>query len=523
MRQLFITLCYSAVLLILEVIYRKLFNISSIERYFESYLFICLFVCLFVYSKYRITRILVAVLFTISIVVNNVHYAVYQSWIGPVSYSLAFKELTEVTNAGITMVDKFIYPLLFGIVEVLVFLSAGLFRKKTYKYAWIFDFIFYVAMMYVFVRAFTTKSHERFISPNTAYSRLKSNYFSFGYFVGRILPYELFSLSDIPLYHKDKPNKVGNPKIKNIILIMGESETASHLSVFGYKRNTSPFLEELKNKPGSIVGKTYSGGMLTAISLPMFFNAIPYPNGMQQIAKGDTNLFNLAKEQGFNTYFYSAQARDDMHMINFLGGAWVDHIRFPDDEGYSVRESMPDNKLLPEFKKINLDEGYNFIVLHHRGSHIPYGALLDDKDKVFGKDTTIDNYDNTILNTDRFISDVYHYLSERNVDDWVMAYTSDHGQYVKQETYRQGTLDEDNYVVPLVLYSPHKDIQGITSDVFSPCKISFHNQLSTFMINIMGYDYSISDCKNGVVNGNILTGDAGYIKIDSNGKQEYIH
>jgi len=133
---------------------------------------------------------------------------------------------------------------------------------------------------------------------------------------------------------------------------MGESASASHFSVFGYDRNTSPFLNLLKNEKGAIVGKTYSGGLFTAISLPMFFNSIPYPNGMQQIAKGDTNLFNLAKDQGFQTFFYSAQARDDMHMINFLGGAWIDDVRFPDNEGYSLRDSMPDNKLLPAFKNI---------------------------------------------------------------------------------------------------------------------------------------------------------------------------
>jgi len=221
----------------------------------------------------------------------------------------------------------------------------------------------------------------------------------------------------------------------------------------------------LKNDKGAIVGKTYSGGLFTAISLPMFFNSIPYPNGMQQIAKGDTNLFNLAKDQGFQTFFYSAQARDDMHMINFLGGAWIDDVRFPDNEGYSLRDSMPDNKLLPAFKNINLDNGYHFIVLHHRGSHIPYGALLDNKEKVFGKNNATDNYDNTILNTDNFISEVYHYLSSKTSKDWIIAYTSDHGQYVKGDTYKQGTFDEDNYIVPLVLYSPNEEIQKIVGTV----------------------------------------------------------
>lgn len=51
MRQFVIVVLYSAILLSLEVIYRKLFNISSIERYTESYLSVCLFVCLFVFQN----------------------------------------------------------------------------------------------------------------------------------------------------------------------------------------------------------------------------------------------------------------------------------------------------------------------------------------------------------------------------------------------------------------------------------------------------------------------------------------
>ena len=130
MRQFFITLLYSSILLSLEIIYRKLFNIPNIEKYIESYIFNYLFVTLFLYSKYKFTKILVSTLFAISILFNNVHYALYQSWSGPVSYLLVFKEINEVTNAGITMVDKFIYPFLFGVFEILFFLSLSFIKEK---------------------------------------------------------------------------------------------------------------------------------------------------------------------------------------------------------------------------------------------------------------------------------------------------------------------------------------------------------------------------------------------------------
>ncbi|SUA20768.1 sulfatase [Neisseria gonorrhoeae] len=42
---------------------------------------------------------------------------------------------------------------------------------------------------------------------------------------------------------------------------------------------------------------------MTAVSLPSFFNVIPHANGLEQISGGDTNMFRLAKEQGYETYF----------------------------------------------------------------------------------------------------------------------------------------------------------------------------------------------------------------------------
>ena len=56
-----------------------------------------------------------------------------------------------------------------------------------------------------------------------------------------------------------------------------------------------------------------------------------------------------------------------------------------DAAGYGNGDNMPDEKLLPLFDKINLRQGKHFIVLHQRGSHVPYGALLQPQDKVFGE------------------------------------------------------------------------------------------------------------------------------------------
>ncbi|WP_236757325.1 hypothetical protein [Actinobacillus seminis] len=46
------------------------------------------------------------------------------------------------------------------------------------------------------------------------------------------------------------------------------------------------------------------------------------------------------------------------------------------------------------------------------------------------------------------------------------------------------------------------------------CKRLFHQQLATFIINVMGFDMPISTCQKGVINSSVLTGDSGYLEVE---------
>lgn len=515
-----ILVLYSAVLLASEVLYRYVFAIPPINRYLESYLILFILLSLYYFSKYKVTRCLIVGFYFLCVVVNNVHFQVYQSWINGTNYFLMFKELSEVTHTGIAMYDKWLLNVIWGLFDVVIFISIARFRRKNWAVA---DTLFLLSMVYIFVRSYHT-SQELGISPSPNYSRVKANYFSFGYFIGRVLPYHTLSLSDIPEYSYPMPAVKTAPEIKNIIFIMGESESASHVSYFGYPRETTPFLSLLsKQQPNAVIMRTYSAGFMTAVSLPLFFNAIPHPNGMLQIMKGDTNLFNLAKQQNYHTYFYSSQPENQMMIMNLIGKKWIDTLRFPTNEGYKVSELMPDKKLLPHLYDINLDQGNNFVVLHQRGSHGVYGESLTEDEKIFKGKTSLDEYDNTIYNTDKIIEQVYNYLSKRKEADWVLIYTSDHGQNVTNKVQNQGTQVDANYVVPLVIFSPNTVLQQKIVTALQNCKVAYHQQLATLLINIMGYDMPVAKCDQGVVTGNFVTGDAGYLKIYPDGHSEYIY
>lgn len=508
-----ILLSYTFVFTVSEILYRLVFNIPSLARIFETTVIFFLISALYYFSKYKITRFFIILLFFSSTVINNVHYEIYKNWINSTNYLLMFTEATEVANAGITMIDKLLPSIIWGVVETLIFLSISKFRKKTTAYA---DIIFILILFFISIRAFI-KDDDPGILPREHYPRVKANTFAVGSFIGRVLPYEFLDLKKLENYSHPKPNKISTPKFRNIIFIVGESLSVKHLHTFGYPRNTTPFLDYFSQQyPDALLKKSYAAGVYTGLSLPSLFNAVPYPNGLKHIIKGDTNLFQLAKEQGFKTIYHSSQPEREMDILNLMGKRWIDEVTFPTQLGYSVKEGMNDHKLLPYLYNTDFSQGSHFFILHQRGSHMPYGKYLTDENKQFKGGTALDNYDSTIFDTDTYIKKVFDFLSTQKTDDWLLIYTSDHGQNVTKNVYNQGTHIEDSYLVPIMAYTPNKALQKEITNQFSQCNIMFHQQLATLLISIMGYDMPISDCSKGIIHTNFLNGNSGYLKVEKN-------
>lgn len=512
MRIFIILLSYSLVLSCSELLYRIVFKIPSLDlkNFFENIIFIFLLQSIFYFSKYKVTKLISLTLFAISILANNIHYEIYKSWITGLNYYLAFKEFGEVALASQGLFSQLYPHIIWGILDCIIFLSIIKLKQNT-KQNILSDILLLALLIFSYVKG-VTAPQEAVVSPKVSYGRVKEHFLALGHLWGKIIPNEVLGISSVKNYFYPKPNKVALPKFKNIILIMGESASSKHMSIFGYNRNTTPFLKKISSD-NVVIKEGISAGVLTILSLPPFFNAVPYPNGHHQMNSGDTNLFRLAKEQGYKTYFYSAQAENQMGMMNLLGKRWIDDLKFPTDLGLFPANNMPDDKLLPLFHKIDLNKGNNLIVLHQRASHMPYGELLEDKDFIFGNENLLDKYDSTIYKTDLFIQNVFEYLYKQNSNDWLLIYTSDHGQYVTKDINNQGTSDPDNYNIPVFLHTTNNQLQSEIRDIFSKCEKATHQQLITYILSSLGYDIPISNCYKSYINTDTLSGDLGYLEI----------
>ena len=109
-------------------------------------------------------------------------------------------------------VDKLWLPALWGVAEVVLFCSLAKFRRKTHFAADIFVYCGDVADFDVH----SVRRRNTVFRPNRQYSRVKANYFSFGYFVGRVLPYQLFDLSKTLWFKQPAPSKIGQGSVQNI-------------------------------------------------------------------------------------------------------------------------------------------------------------------------------------------------------------------------------------------------------------------------------------------------------------------
>jgi len=213
-----------------------------------------------------------------------------------------------------------------------------------------------------------------------------------------------------------------------VVLVIGESLRADHLGINGYARNTTPQLAalgpELLTFPDVASTANWTNHAMPAlVSLPV-----------GAAGKQRASVLQTFSEAGFRTAWLSNQ-----EPTSFSRGAdVVEHA--VNSQDFHLRT---DANLLPLMTSFVRQAGpRQFVVLHMIGSHIPYEERYGAASRVYrptlrelgidaplpaDKAAAINSYDNTVVETDRFLARVIEVLraDSRPV---VMLYTSDHGE-----------------------------------------------------------------------------------------------
>ncbi|CAA6799291.1 MAG: Unknown protein [uncultured Sulfurovum sp.] len=298
-------------------------------------------------------------------------------------------------------------------------------------------------------------------------------------------------------------------KFRNIVWIIDESVTGTYLSVNGYDKKTTPYLERLDTTSSDFVnfGTVNSISNCSANSnLFLRIGMNPKKHELENITSLPT-IFQYAKRAGYKTWLFDSQTRKD-HLQNHLTIYDKDSIDNFETLGSEVERVQRDESFLNRMLSLVNDgtsTDKNFIVLVKYGAHFPYLLTYDQKFTSF-KPVLENSYGgmnfenrekqlNTYLNSLYFNVDLYlkKMLEKIDLKESAIFYTSDHGQNIlESEGLSRPHCNNENVVknevsVPLFLFS------NKAKELFPNKENKFYSQIQMFptTLSFLGYSSEI--------------------------------
>lgn len=261
----------------------------------------------------------------------------------------------------------------------------------------------------------------------------------------------------------------GGERVKpNILLITIDTLRRDHVGVYGYPRETSPFIDQLA-RDGVMFRNVITPLPLTAPSHASILTSL-HPlthsvtlNGVKLDHRVQT-IAEVLKENGYYTIGAVAMGcltgnKNFAQGFDSFSDQWEreEHL----SRGLVERSASSINKSL--FKQIEeYDSKHSdkplFIWAHYYDPHSPYyqHKHINFKTNIEqGKPKVINRYDKEIRYTDEHIKKLYNYLEKKRITQMlVTCITGDHGEQFGEHGYTGGHMDfySENIYVPLVFH-----------------------------------------------------------------------
>jgi heptose-I-phosphate ethanolaminephosphotransferase len=234
---------------------------------------------------------------------------------------------------------------------------------------------------------------------------------------------------------KLQPDTLG----QTLVVIIGESLTRRHMSLYGYGRNTNVLLSR-KDSSLAVYDDVVSPQVHT---IPVIRKVMTFleRNHADYFSKRPS-LFELFNRAGYETYFISNQPYGGRYETSYdLLLTQAKHQHNPS------LQKKPDGVIFPYLQEALGDKKKNkLIVIHLMGNHMAYIFRYPKEYDVFHNDSddfiqskakymtpeavkTIDRYDNSVRYNDFVISNIIRFAKASN-NPSAVVYFSDHGEEV---------------------------------------------------------------------------------------------
>lgn len=413
------------------------------------------FICFALIFKNKLGKIFQHILFYIFVFTNlfeTIYLSIFKANISASSIFIILEtNLAEATEFA----EFYLNPTLiftafvFVIIAVFYTIKPGYFvLKSVFKY----EQLIYV--LGVLVTVFLMKNRD-YLQFNFIYLSYQSvtEYFE-----------EQEKMKDL-LIDQSTVNIEGFEHIQNIdkatfALIIGESTTRHRMSLYGYERETTPYLDKIHadiDKYDDVVSShAYTiGALKDALTL----NALK--------SSEDFSVVQLMNQAGFKTFWLSNQRPIGQYESLVTKIALASDVYVTKNTALDGSITPLDEVLIPEFEKALSDPAQKkFIILHPLGTHMKYSDRYPSSfEKFTGKSSSnfdhdeahsrSNAYDNAILYHDYFIENIHTRLKQIDEASF-MLYFSDHGDEVYDIIDFAGHIDDRAtpamYEIPFFLW-----------------------------------------------------------------------
>lgn len=459
------------------------------------------------------------VLFALLQLSELLHFSYFGTLISPHAVGLLFSETDEIVETLGSIIPKIALPVTLITAEII--LATVLFQhtrrhQLRLRFAWIPVLLLLTILP---AKANNPSSVAQQFYPNPREYAITNSLYSVSYFIGKDLPDMLNGEDSLNMACRPyTTTRSGLPEVDNLIIVMGESLGTEHMGLYGYQRNTTPRLQTLTGDAGFFYTTALSASISTKVTLPMFFNVQREPGNINHLSSYVSNLFKLAKQQHFQTHYFSAQTAN---LATFVGARYIDD--FQTKENFSARQlQKKDRVLLDKLHALDLSQK-NLLVLHQRNSHSPYEHNYPPQYAFYPEDPEdftrhmINTYDNSIHFTDQLLFDMIRYLQQHARGRTLLLFTSDHAELLGLNgKFGHTHLQKETSLVPLIAYGSGLDtpIMNTLRGMHYPT----HYEIGKLIATLLGYRIDNPNEIPGIyyLNGHDIGGRAGYLAIDKN-------
>ncbi len=251
------------------------------------------------------------------------------------------------------------------------------------------------------------------------------------------------------------------------VLILGESLTRNHMSLYGYDIKTNPRLEARRNEL-VIFSDVLASHCYTVGSVYKMLSNASWNKKNNWF--GGESIIELCKQSGYKTYWITNQPiYKEMDTPILAFAELTDSIVVTAFE--KEKSALPDMAVLPHFQNVlDKDSENKLIIIHLMGSHLSYKSRSTESYRSFNAEsyttlrpdldeeqkTVLSEYDNSVLYNDHLIDSMITIVESRS-EFGTLLYLSDHGDNVfdERDDYGHNELNptKSMFEVPFMLWS----------------------------------------------------------------------